>query len=428
MPLFKKHPAKKAPRKPISLLTGVIALFEISAFALIAFKGGSIDYQALVLAAAMPALCAFSTLVLPKFCPCDRLLMALMNFLCGIGVVVLYSMLPDRGLRQARFYACGLLFMAVCAGAVTHLRTYRRLCWLIIPFGLAFLALPLLLGEWENGAKAWVSVPFFGSFQPSEIVKLMLVVVLSYFFSAHRTIRQMMPALLFTVGCLGLLFLQRDLGTALMYYFTTIALFYAASSHLFLTLLGLGGGAGAAVLGYEMFSHVKVRVAMWRNPWTDVLGKGWQIIQALLAIGSGGLFGLGLGLGQPRSIPAYYNDFIFAVICEQFGIFFGLCVVAVYLLIILRGMTIALRSRRSQHALLALGCTTMLGVQTLVIIAGVIKMIPLTGVTMPFISYGGSSLISCMGLMGFLQGVSACAQDDVAGDIALYGAQGGEAD
>ena len=102
--------------------------------------------------------------------------------------------------------------------------------------------------------------------------------------------------------------------------------------------------------------------------------------------------------------------------------------VAVYLLIILRGMTIALRSRRSQHALLALGCTTMLGVQTLVIIAGVIKMIPLTGVTMPFISYGGSSLISCMGLMGFLQGVSACAQDDVAGDIALYGAQGGEAD
>ena len=428
MPLFKKHPAKKAPRKPISLLTGVIALFEISAFALIAFKGGSIDYQELVLAAAMPALCAFSTLVLPKFCPCDRLLMALMNFLCGIGVVVLYSMLPDRGLRQARFYACGLLFMAVCAGAVTHLRTYRRLCWLIIPFGLAFLALPLLLGEWENGAKAWVSVPFFGSFQPSEIVKLMLVVVLSYFFSAHRTIRQMMPALLFTVGCLGLLFLQRDLGTALMYYFTTIALFYAASSHLFLTLLGLGGGAGAAVLGYEMFSHVKVRVAMWRNPWTDVLGKGWQIIQALLAIGSGGLFGLGLGLGQPRSIPAYYNDFIFAVICEQFGIFFGLCVVAVYLLIILRGMTIALRSRRSQHALLALGCTTMLGVQTLVIIAGVIKMIPLTGVTMPFISYGGSSLISCMGLMGFLQGVSACAQDDVAGDIALYGAQGGEAD
>ena len=431
MALFKKQkPRPRKPlrrqRKPISLLTGAIVLFQVSAFALIAFKDGAIDAQALLLAVAMPALCAFSTLILPKFCPCDRLLMALMNFLCGVSVVVLYSMLPDRGLRQACFYACGLVFMVLCASVVTHLRAYRRLCWLIIPVGLIFLALPLALGEWDNGAKAWVSVPFFGSFQPSELVKLMLVVVLSYFFSAHRTIKQMLPALLFTVGCLGLLFLQRDLGTALMYYFTTIALFYAASSHLGLTLLGLGGGVAASVLGYQMFSHVKVRVAMWRNPWSDALGKGWQIIQALLAIGSGGLFGLGLGLGQPRSIPAYYTDFIFAVICEQFGILFGLCVIAVYMLIIVRGVTIALRSRRSQHALLALGCTTLLGVQTFVIIAGVIKMIPLTGVTMPFMSYGGSSLISCMGLMGFLQGVSACAQNDVADDIALYDAQGGD--
>ena len=120
-------------RKPIHLLTGVIALFQASAFLLIAFKDGLMDPQALLLAAVMPALCAFSTLILPKFCPCDRLLMALMNFLCGVGAVVLYSMLPDRGIRQVSFYACGLVFMAVCAAVVAHLKSYKRICWLIIP-------------------------------------------------------------------------------------------------------------------------------------------------------------------------------------------------------------------------------------------------------------------------------------------------------
>ena len=219
--------------------------------------------------------------------------------------------------------------------------------------------------------------------------------------------------------------LQRDLGTALMYYFTAIILFYAASGNVPLTVAGLGGGAGAAVVGYNMFAHVKVRVAMWRNPWSDALGKGYQIIQALLAIGSGGLVGVGLGLGQPRVIPAYYTDFVFAVICEQFGILFGICVVAVYVVIIVRGISLALRSRRSFLALLALGCTSLLGVQTFVIIGGVIKLIPLTGITMPFISYGGTSMLSCMGLMGFLQGISSRVREDLEQDIEMAGAREG---
>ena len=348
-----------------------------------------------------------------------------MNFLCGVGTVILYSMLPERGLKQVSFYAVGILVMAICSLMVTYIRRWKNMCWLLMPVGLGLLVAPLLFGEWINGARNWVWMPIIGNVQPSELVKLVMVLVLSYFFSAHRTIKQMLPALFFTVGCLLLLMLQRDLGTALMYYFTTMAVFFVASSNVLLTLLGFAGGAGAAVMGYNMFAHVKVRVAMWRNPWSDALNGGWQIIQALMAIGSGGLFGLGLGLGLPRAIPAYYTDFVFAVICEQFGIIFGLCVVAVYVLIVGRGLIIALRARRSQHALLALGCSALIGTQTFVIIAGVIKMIPLTGVTMPFISYGGSSLLSCMGLIGFLQGVSYSARADVENDIALYDAQEG---
>ena len=192
---------------------------------------------------------------------------------------------------------------------------------------------------------------------------------------------------------------------------------YAASGNMPLTVIGMGGGAAAAVLGYRMFAHVKVRVAMWRNPWSDPLDKGYQIIQALLAIGSGGLFGVGLGQGTPDKIPAYYNDFIFAVVCEQMGLVFGLLLLAVYLLLILRGVSVITRSRRSLHMLLGCGVLVMLSVQTFMIVAGVIKMIPLTGVTMPFLSYGGSSLISCLSMIGIVHGIAGRAQADMEEDI-----------
>ena len=243
------------------------------------------------------------------------------------------------------------------------------------------------------------------------------MLTLAYYFSAHRTVAQMMPAILFAGACLLLLMLQRDLGTALIYYLTTLVLFYAACGNVPLTVLGIGGGAAAAVMGYQMFAHVKVRVAMWKNPWSDPLDKGYQIIQALLAIGSGGLFGVGLGQGTPEKIPAYYNDFIFAVICEQMGLIFGLLVLAVYLLLIARGVTVITRARRSFDMLLGCGVLAMLAIQALMIVGGVIKMIPLTGVTMPLMSYGGSSLVSCLAMTGILHGVSARAQDNLEEDI-----------
>jgi len=251
--------------------------------------------------------------------------------------------------------------------------------------------------------------------QPSEMVKLSLLLILSHYMSK----RKMLPWLFFSVCCLGLLMLQKDLGTALMYFFTTVLLFYASTSNLPLTLLGLGGGAGAAVLGYKMFAHVKVRVAIWRNPWSDYEGSGFQIIQSLMAIASGGFFGMGLGLGEPKVIPVYYTDMIFAVICEQFGIIFGLCVLLVYVAILWRGFTIAMSARYAMPALLAMGVTAIIGIQTFVIIGGVIKLIPLTGVTMPFVSYGGTSLVSSLCLVGLLQGVASLNEDDLKEDTRL---------
>ena len=402
----------------VTLAALLSAVFVAGALLLCAARTpGTLDMQALILAVLMASIGLLTSLVLPRIWPIDPLIMTLTHFLCSVGVAVLYTVSPERGLRQANYYMIGLAAMFVMSLIVSKVRRFKGWTILSMLLGIGALILPLAFGQWSGGAKNWVSIPFFGSFQPSELVKLSLVLAMAYYFSAHRTVLQMMPAILFAGACLLLLMLQRDLGTALIYYMTTLVMFYVACGNVPLTVLGAGGGAAAAMLGYKMFAHVKVRVAMWRNPWSDPLDKGYQIIQALLAIGSGGLFGVGLGQGTPEKIPAYFNDFIFAVICEQLGIVFGILVLVVYVIIILRGVTVISRSRRSFDMLLGCGVLAMLAIQTVMIVGGVIKMLPLTGVTMPFISYGGSSLLSCMCMIGILHGICARAQEDLEEDV-----------
>ena len=399
-------------KDPGRRLSSAVMLFYFCAFLLIACK--DFAWQGFALALAVPAMIWVGTNFLPKLFPSDRLLLSLTNFLCALGVLVLYSTEPDYAYHQAMYYGVGILAMIVCVWIVRLVRSWRIPVLLLIPLSLALLVLPLVIGRETNGAKNWFYVAGI-SVQPSEIVKLSLLIIVSYYMSRHR----MLPWLFFAVSCLGVLMLQKDLGTALMYYGTTLMLFYASSGNLFLTGLGLAGGAGAAVMGYKMFAHVKKRVAIWLNPWSDYENSGFQIVQSLMAIASGGLFGVGLGLGSPKTIPVYYTDFIFAVICEQFGLIFGLCVLLMYVAIIWRGATTAMATRTSFHGLLAMGCTIMLGLQTFVIIGGVIKMIPLTGVTRPFVSYGGTSLVSSLCLVGLLQGVASLNDDDLKEDTRL---------
>ena len=406
------------PRDYSKPLIGVVRAFFFSAFLLLALK--DFAWQGFALAVAVPALMAVSTNLLPRLFPADKLLLALTNFLCALGVLVLYSTNPAYAYQQALYYGVGVAAMVICIYLVRLVKSWHAFSILVTPLSLALLALPLVIGRETNGARNWFYVAGI-SVQPSEIVKLSLLIVISFYMSRHR----MLPWLFFSVSCLGLLMLQKDLGTALMYFGTTIFLYYASTGNLLVTALGLGGGAGAAVVGYKMFAHVKKRVAIWRNPWSDYENAGYQIVQSLMALASGGLIGVGLGLGSPRTIPVYHTDFIFAVICEQFGLIFGLCVLAMYVAIIWRGATTAMAARTSFHGLLAMGCTTLLALQTFTIIGGVIKLIPLTGVTMPFVSYGGTSLVSSMCVMGLLQGVESLNEDDLDEDtrLALLGDQ-----
>ncbi len=400
-------------------LARAVKAFYFSAFLLLFLR--DFQWQGLVLAFAVPLMVSLTTDLLPRLFPCDKLLMSLTNFLCALGVLVLYDTNPEYAYQQVINYGIGLIAMVVCIYLVRRVRQWGVLVWLMVPVSLVLLALPLVIGRETNGARNWFYVGGV-SVQPSEIVKLSLLLVLSHYMSR----RKMIPWLMFAVGCLGLLMLQKDLGTALMYYGTALMLYFAASGNLPLTVIGLGGGVGAAFAGYKMFAHVKRRVAIWKNPFADYDNAGYQIVQSLMAIASGGLFGLGLGLGSPKTIPVYHTDFIFAVICEQFGLIFGLCVLLMYVALIWRGATIAMSARSGFHGLLSMGCTLMLGLQTFLIIGGVIKLIPLTGVTMPFVSYGGTSLVSSLCLMGLMQGVASLNEDHLQQDAEL--AQGWEVD
>ncbi len=408
----------KKKRTPGRRLAAAVMLFYFLAFLLLASRKN--DTLGYLLSAAVPVMIFIGTYVLPHLFPTDRLLMSLTNFLCALGVLLLYDTNPAYAQQQAVSYGVGLAAMIFCIYLVRILRIWRRAVWILIPASLALLALPLLLGREINGAKNWI---FLGpvSFQPSEAVKISLVLVLASFLSRRR----MLPWLLFAAGCLGMLMLQRDLGTALLYFGTCLLLYWAATGNAFFSLLGLGGGCAAAWFGYQQFAHVRRRVAVWMNPWADPENAGYQLLQGFNAISSGGLWGVGLGLGSPASIPVYESDFIFAVLCEQFGVIFGACVLLMYAALILRGASIAGAARRSFHGLLAMGATVMLGLQTFVIIGGVLNLIPLTGVTLPFISYGGSSLISSMCLVGLIQGVESLNEDDLNEDAHLAMLAGG---
>jgi cell division protein FtsW (lipid II flippase) len=244
------------------------------------------------------------------------------------------------------------------------------------------------------------------SFQPSEFVKIILVFVFASWFKYDGGFRDHLPAFIFAVISVMLVVLQRDLGAALLYFYIFLFVYYIATSDWLITTLALGAAALGSVISYRLFSHVRIRIEAWKNPWRDIENKGYQIAHSLIAISSGGLIGTGLGLGSPQVVPAFKTDFIFATLCEEFGIITGLCIIGLYAIIVLRGVTIAIRSQDPYWSLLAFGATVALSMQAFTIIGGVIKMIPLTGVTMPFVSFGGSSMVSSLALIGVLEGVA----------------------
>ena len=417
--MAKKNAAERALRRmperaDTSLLLYAIVLFQASAMLLLTLRTEPIDTQSLFLAAAMPAVTLLCVKGLPKLWRVDRVILSLVLFLCSVSVVTLtaISRASVTPLTQATYIGAGLVGMLTGIVFIRHFKKWGRWKLVFMLLSLGFIALPLVIGETKNGARNWIEV-IRGELgvQPSEFVKISLMVVLAGCLCERQSRVMKVLSILFGAALCAVLLLERDLGALLLYFLVTVILYFLATSNGWLSLAGLGAGAAGAVGAYFALPYVKKRVINWQNPWADSDGGGYQVIQSLIAIGSGGLLGMGLGLGMPRMIPLYHSDFVFAAICEQFGMIFALCLLVVYALIVMRGVSIAMSCRNSFHALLAFGISALIGLQTLLIVGGNIRLIPLTGVTLPFVAAGGSSMVSCLTGVGMLLGISSLNAD-----------------
>ena len=379
----------------------------------------------------------------------DELLLPLVAMLAGLGLLIMARLQPSfdaQGLteyygnvaaKQSLFVTVGVVLLLVMALApldrifirlqrmslMDWLKNHR---WTWVVFGIILIAITFVFGEGPEGQdqKLWIDLGFF-TFQPSELLKLALVIFLASYLDQHREVvahgwqvgplrLPPLPYLVPMVGMWGMtmviIVIQRDLGAALLLFGIFLAMLYVATGKASYALVGLLAFSVGAFGMYRVIGRVQERVAIWLDPWADAQGAGYQIVQGQYGLSAGGIFGAGLGQGSPAVVPAIHTDFVYTAIAEEFGIAGAIGVLILYVLLMYRGYHIALRlnSRfRGFEQLFAVGLTSILAIQTFIIIAGNLRVIPLTGITLPFISYGGSSVLVNFLIIGLLLRISA---------------------
>ncbi len=354
----------------------------------------------------------------------DQQLLPITAMLVAVGLVTVTRLAPDLAVRQMVWIAIGVTLMIGTILFLPDLSILQSYKYTAAILGLLLVATTFVLGKDPNqsGVRSWLA---FGSlnFQPSEILKVLLVIFMAGYledkrelltWSSSRLAGLRLPPLpylgpLVVMWAVSMVMLigQRDIGAALLFFCIFLAMLYVASSRGIYVWGGLAGFFVGAYLCYLLFAHIRLRVEVWMDPWSHAQQEGYQVVQALVALASGGLLGSGLGFGYPGYIPAVQTDFVIAAIGEELGLAGTLAVVALFMLLVYRGFRIALDARRDFSVLLATGLTAVLGIQAFVILAGTTKLIPLTGITLPFISYGGSSIVTNFILLGLLLRVSA---------------------
>ncbi len=365
-----------------------------------------------------------------RFAPfADATLLPLVALLNSVGFVMITRLdqAHDPPTRlagvQSVWVGVGIAVFVLTLFFVRDVRVFERYRYTILLLGLATLLLPLApsIGETINGARLWVALGSL-TFEPSEIAKVLLVAFFAAYLVDKRELltqgrirvwrlylpsaRDLGPLILAWGVALLVLAYEKDVGTSLLFFGVFAAMLYMATRRgayvvgaLILLVIG-------AWLAYHAFGHVRVRVDTWIDPWRTRQGNGYQIIQAQYALGSGGVYGTGLGLGSPALIPNASTDFVFAAIGEELGLIGTLGVLSAFLLLVGSAYRIAVDAVRPFSKLFAAGIATILGFQTFLIIGGVTRLIPLTGITLPFVSYGGSSLVANFALIALLLRIS----------------------
>ena len=322
--------------------------------------------------------------------------------LCTIGLAVTCSSAPGSAMRQTFLLAAGIAIYFALGWFLRSLERARRLRWPLAIAGLALLAVNILFGGTVFGAKNWLEVGGF-SFQPSEFVKITFIfagaATLDRFF--HR--RNLFMFVAFAGVCVGALALMGDFGTALVFFVTYLVIAFMRSGDLTTITLSLAGAGFAGFLAISARSHILARFAGWRHAWDDVYGQGFQQSRAMAAAASGGLFGVGAGNGWLVNIFAADTDLVFAVISEELGLIIALLAVLAVVIMAVYPARTAMRARSSFYVIAACAAGTVFLMQTALNVLGSVDILPFTGVTLPFVSKGGSSLMACWGLLAFIK-------------------------
>lgn len=359
----------------------------------------------------------FTQFILGRQDGTDLTLFPAAMLLASLGLIMIGRLKPALFLTQMRWLLLGLivyLFLVFLGERVLRLLSYP---YLLGVFCLLLLCSALFFGTEIGGSRNWI---VFGPFavQPSEFGKIVIIMFLAAYLTEHREVltlprhrllwlklpvlRFIAPLLLIWGIAILMFVVQRDLGSALLFFGIAVSMTYMATGRKSYVALAFAFFLGAAALSYSFFSHVRVRFNIWLDPWSDPSGSAYQVVQSLFALGSGGVWGAGFAHGHPNLIPEVHTDFIFAAIAEELGLLGSLGVMLVFALFFYRAIRIALACREETRMLLAAGIAVVFLLQAFIIIAGVTKFLPLTGITLPFVSYGGSSMIASFMLLGIL--------------------------
>ena len=394
----------------------LLFLLQFTAFGTMYLAAGDIRILFLyaVLLVVTLAVILLYTLIYPSV---SRLVVNNMCMLITAGMIMITRLSSDNeqpygtAMRQIVFVVVGIVFGLIVPVLIRKLTFLDRWTWVYAGAGGAALLAVALFAQVSGGAKLGFEI--FGiNIQPSEFVKILFVFFVAASLNASAAFKNVVVTTAVAAAHVLILVLSTDLGAALIFFVVYLVMLYAATRQPLYALGGLLAGAGAAVVGYHLFSHIQVRVEAWQDPIGTYSGSGYQVAQSLFAIGSGSWFGTGLFQGQPDTVPVAETDFIFSAITEEMGVIFGLCLILICVSCYVMFLNIAMELRNRFYKYVALGLGTCYIFQVFLQIGGVTKFIPSTGMTLPFVSYGGSSMLSTMIMFGIIQGLYIVREDE----------------
>lgn len=394
-------------------LLRLVYLLCIALFSCLGIQKNPIDKMAFVMAIILIVIISFSHYIIRRFYPDgDKYIFVLASVLAVIGMAMQYGISPSVAVKQLVWLCLGIIAFIFITIFLPDLKSFSKYKRLYMIGTILFSVMALVLGTEINGAKNWIRIGSF-TFQPSEIGKIFLVLYLASTLMNYKRkdkffdeIKQLIiPGIvvLFAVGCM---FLQKDLGAAGLFFFLAITIIYMATSrkrYVFISILFLLVGG---TIGFLTMGHVRVRIDAWLHIWQNAQGSSYQLVQGFYGISSGGALGLGLGQGYPQLIPFSNTDFVYAMVCEEFGMIFAIGLLFIYFLLFYRGMRAAITAEDNFSQLVGVGLSALIVIQVLVIVGGIFAIIPLTGITLPLVSYGGTSMLTIFFALGILQKIS----------------------